>query len=318
VEVRRTPPEMADELRREAAEGLASSPKRLSAKWHYDQRGSELFEQITALPEYYPTRRERQILEMHAPEIARAAEADTLIELGSGFSQKTRLLLDAMQREGRLTDFVPVDVSEDALRASAERIAEDYPALRIHGVVGDFQRDLDNLPGGSRRMIAFLGSTIGNLPPADRAELLDGVSASLAPDETFLLGTDLVKDPERLRQAYDDPGGVTAAFSKNVLAVLNRDLGADFDLDRFRHDAVWDEGEEWMDLGLISVCRQTVHVPALGMTVRFEQGEKLHTEISAKFRRQGVEHELTAAGLRLRRWWTDPAGDFALSLAVRS
>jgi L-histidine Nalpha-methyltransferase len=317
IEVRLTPQEMAAELRREAREGLSQTPRSLSAKWHYDDLGSTLFARITRLEDYYPTRREREILEARAGEIARVSEADTLIELGSGFSEKTRLLLDALRQAGTLACFVPIDVSEEALRVAGGRIAAAYPGVVVRAIVADFERGLHDLPGGERRMIAFLGSTIGNLEPEGRAALLAEVAAALGPGGSFLVGADLVKHPQRLQRAYDDPGGVTAAFSKNVLAVMNRELGADFDLAGFRHDARWNPEREWMELGLVSLRAQTVYVRELGMTLRFARGEKLHTEISTKFRREGIERELAAAGLELTRWWTDPAGDFSLSLAVR-
>jgi L-histidine Nalpha-methyltransferase len=317
IDVRMTPEQIAAELREEAAQGLSRSPKCLSAKWHYDDAGSELFARITQLQEYYPTRREREILEEHAADIADTAAADTLIELGAGSSEKTRLLLDAMTGRGTLERFVPIDVSEEALRVAGTQIAAAYPGIQVHGIVGDFQRGLHDVPRGRRRMIAFLGSTIGNLYPSERANLLQEITAALLPGETFLLGADLVKDPRRLERAYNDPSGVSAAFGKNVLAVLNRDLGADFDPELFRHDAVWNPQQEWMEMGLVSLRPQTVHVRALDKTLHFAEGEKLYTEISAKFRRNGIERELDEAGLEPARWWTDAAGDFSLSMAVR-
>jgi L-histidine Nalpha-methyltransferase len=302
-------------LERDVREGLSASPRRLPPKWHYDERGSDLFEAITRLPEYYLTRRERTILEAHADEIASASRAETLVELGAGTSEKTRLLLDAFTAAGLLRRFVAVDVDEATLRRSAGRIARDYPGLEVHGVVGDIERHLHLLPRGARRMVAFLGSSIGNFDRAGRARLLGGLCSGLGPGESFLLGADLVKDASRLRAAYDDPAGVTRRFSLNILAVLNRELRADFDLESFEHVPRWDAEREWIDVRLRSLAGQTVTVADLGLEVRFEPGEELHTEISAKFRREGVERELAAAGLRPWGWWTDPDRDFGLSLS---
>jgi L-histidine Nalpha-methyltransferase len=302
-------------LRDDARSGLTARPKHLSPTWLYDERGSELFEQITTLPEYYPTRAERAILTERAGEIATETGADTLVELGSGTSDKTRLLLDAL--DGRLARFVPFDVAEPILRAAATSIVEAYPGLRVSGVVGDFRLHLSRIPVTGRRLFAFLGGTIGNLYPAERHRFLSELAATMRPGDALLLGTDLVKDPARLEAAYDDAAGVTAEFDKNVLAVLNRELGADFDLDRFDHVARFDPVQEWIEMRLRSQGAQTVDVPALDLTVRFDDGEDLLTEISAKFRPEGVAAELEAAGLRIHRWWTDPPGDFALSLAVK-
>jgi L-histidine N-alpha-methyltransferase len=188
----------------------------------------------------------------------------------------------------------------------------------VHAVVGDFERHLDELPVGGRRLVAFLGGTIGNLPPTTRAEFLAAVAADLAPGDSFLLGTDLVKDTGRLVAAYDDAAGVTAAFNRNVLLVLNRELGADFDADTFTHVARWNAQDEWIEMWLRSTVSQSVKVPELDLVVELAAGEEMRTEISAKFRRAGVEGELAAAGLTLTHWWTDPDGDFALSLSTRA
>lgn len=316
VDVHLDAADMAAALRADARRGLTSRPKDLPPKWFYDERGSELFDAITRLPEYYPTRCERAILAAHAADIADACGADTLVEIGSGTSTKTPALLDALAAVGTLRRYVPFDVSEATLRAACATIATAYPGLRVHGVVGDFERHLGLLPRGGRRLVAFLGSTIGNLTPAARARFLAGVARGLGPGDAFLLGTDLVKDPARLIAAYDDAAGVTAAFNRNVLAVLNRELGAAFVPDAFAHVAVWDATNEWIEMRLRSLANQVVPLTALGLTVRFAAGEEMRTEISAKFRRAGVEAELAAAGLRLTHWWTDPAGDFALSLSV--
>jgi L-histidine N-alpha-methyltransferase len=307
--------DMAAALRDDARRGLSANPKQLPPKWFYDERGSELFDEITRLPEYYPTRREREILERWAGEIAAATGADTLVELGSGTSAKTRLLLDALARAGTLKRFVPFDVSEATLLGASAMIAKAYPGVSVHGVVGDFERHLALVPSGGRRLVAFLGGTIGNLEPAARAGFLAGVATTMEPGDALLLGTDLVKDPGRLEAAYDDPGGVTAEFNRNVLHVLNRELGADFVPERFAHVARWVPEHEWIEMRLRAQVEQTVRVPAIEMVVEFAAGEQLRTEISAKFTRAGVEAELTAAGFDLREWWTDAADDFALSLA---
>jgi L-histidine N-alpha-methyltransferase len=313
VDVHLGPSDMQEALRSDARRGLTAVPKELPPKWFYDDRGSQLFDEITRLPEYYPTRAERAILEIRAGEIAAATGADTLVELGSGTSTKTRLLLDALAARR----YVPFDVSEATLRAAADELAAAYPGLAVHGVVGDFERHLSLVPSGGRRLIAFLGGTIGNLDPAQRAKFLGEVAAGMAPGDSLLLGTDLVKDVGRLVAAYDDAAGVTAEFNRNVLLVLNRELDADFDPRRFEHVARWDAEEEWIEMRLRSVGAQSVAVRALGLDVDFADGEEMRTEISSKFRRAGVESELAGAGLDLRHWWTDPAGDFALSLAFR-
>src|SRR6478735_8046665 len=230
-----TPGYLERALRDDVTRGLTADPKTLPPKWFYDAKGSDLFEDITRLPEYYPTRCERSILEASATEIAELADADTLVELGSGSSEKTRLLLDAMRAHGTLVRYVPVDVSDSALLEASEALVKDYPGLQVHGVIADFEAHLDRLPGGGRRLIAFLGSTIGNLDPATRAHFLAEIGAGMKEGDALLLGTDLVKDTERLVRAYDDAQGVTAAFNKNVLAVVNRELDADFDLDAYRH-----------------------------------------------------------------------------------
>ncbi|HZQ76370.1 MAG TPA: L-histidine N(alpha)-methyltransferase [Acidimicrobiia bacterium] len=310
------PGDLRADMRREVAEGLLASPKTLPSKYFYDEEGSALFDAITRLPEYYPTRTERGILVARADEIAALSGADTLIELGSGTSEKTRLLLDAFHRRGALRRFVPFDVDETTLRAAAGAVASEYPGVGVHAVVGDFERHLGLLPAGGRRMIAFLGSTIGNLTPEQRAVFLAEIVAGLEPGDTFLLGTDLVKDTGRLEAAYDDAAGVTAAFNRNVLHRLNRELDADFVPEAFEHVARFDTEREWIEMRLRSSADQVVTVGGLGLTVTFGAGEEMRTEISAKFRPDGLAGELTVAGLRLLQLWTDPAGDFALSLST--
>jgi L-histidine N-alpha-methyltransferase len=317
VEVHLGPDDLRDALRRDVTSGLTSLPKELPPKWFYDQRGSELFDDITRLPEYYPTRCERSILEERAAEIARLSGADTLVELGSGTSEKTRLLLDAFAGAGHLARIVAFDVSEPTLRQAASTLAREYPQAAVTAVVGDFEHHLATIPAGGRRLVAFLGGTIGNLAPKQRALFLSEVAAMLAPGDSLLLGTDLVKDVARLEAAYDDDAGVTAEFNRNVLHVVNRELGADFAPERFEHVARFDPDEEWIEMWLRSTEGQRVTVADLGLTVGYGAGEAMRTEISAKFRRQGVEAELGDADLAVARWWTDADGDFAVSLAFK-
>lgn len=317
VDVHLQPADLASALRSDVLDGLTSTPKELPPKYFYDARGSRLFEEITRLPEYYPTRCEREILERCAGRIAEASGADTLIELGSGTSEKTRLLLDAMVDGGALRRFVPFDVSETTLRGAVAAIGREYPSLRVHGVVGDFDHHLGLLPGGGRRLVAFLGGTIGNLTPSERKRFLAELVSTFEPGDGLLLGTDLVKDLTRLEAAYDDAAGVTAEFNRNVLHVVNHALDADFDPGRFQHVAFFDLDNEWIEMRLRSRSTHLVTVPGCdGLEVRFEAGEEMRTEISGKFRRAGVEAELNAVGLDLTEWWTDRAGDFALSLSV--
>ena len=270
------PPDfLACALREDARAGLTATPKSLPPKWFYDATGSALFEKITELPEYYPTNAERAILRAAAGQIAAASRARTLVELGSGSSDKTRLLLDALRAAGTLHSYVPVDVSETALAEAGRRLAGEYRGLSVHAMVSDFEHHL-GLPAGedgqSPRMIAFLGSTIGNMLPRERAEFLARLRATAGEGDTLLLGTDLVKDPAVLVAAYDDPAGVTAAFNKNVLAVLNAELGADFDVDAFEHVALWDAQDEWIEMRLRSSVAQQVRLPAIGLTVGFAAG----------------------------------------------
>jgi len=296
--------------------GLTTPRKSLPPKYFYDAKGSMLFDEITRLPEYYPTRTERSILVEHGDEIASITRARTLNELGSGTSEKTRLLLDALRRGGTLERFVPFDVDPTVLAASCDVIALDYPGIEIHAVVGDFEEHIELLPRDDRRLVVFLGSTIGNLTPRSRAAFLKSVRATLSEGDAFLLGTDLVKDVDRLVAAYDDAAGVTAEFNKNMLAAVNAELGSDFDLDGFEHRALWNPQEEWIEMRLRSVREQRVRVDDLELEVSFAAGEEILTEISAKFRPDGVARELQASGLSMRDWWTDPAGDFGLSLST--
>jgi L-histidine N-alpha-methyltransferase len=315
VDVHLTPDDLRHALRTDAERGLRTDPKDIPPKWFYDDRGSQLFDEITRLPEYYPTRCERTILEARARDIARITRADTLVELGSGTSDKTRLLLDALTEAGTITRFVPFDVSEQTLRDAAEAIGRDYPTVAVHAVVGDFERHLTRIPDDGRRVIAFLGGTIGNFEAPARAEFLAEIAAGLGPRDHLLLGLDLVKDIDRLEAAYDDSAGVTAAFNKNVLAVMNRELEADFDERRFMHVAVFEKDASQIEMRLKALEPHTVRVGALALEVEFATGEEMRTEVSAKFTREQVLGELRAAGLHLAHWWTDPDGDFALLLA---
>ncbi len=309
---------LVEDLRVDVRLGLAATPKWLPPKYFYDDRGSELFEQITELEEYYPTRREREALSLAALEIAKTSEAEVLVELGSGSSDKTRVLLAAMQEHGTLQHYVAVDVSPAALEGAVAVLAEELPDLPVTAVVADFERHLGDLPAPGRRCLAFLGSTIGNLVPEQRARFLSGVAQALSRGETFLLGIDLVKDPARLVAAYDDAAGVTAEFNRNVLRVLRDRLGSDLEPDDFDHVAVWVPEAEWMEMRLRARRELTRHVRDLDLVVHLEEGEELRTETSAKFRREGIEQELREAGLVPTGWWTDPAGDVALVLAERS
>jgi L-histidine N-alpha-methyltransferase len=304
-------------LRRDVYNGLTQTPKTLPPKWFYDSVGSDLFDQITRLPEYYPTRTEAQILRDHSAEIAAASGADTLVELGSGTSEKTRLLLRALRDTGSLRRFIPFDVDAGMLQTASSAILDEYPGIEIDAVCGDFEEHLGKIPRGGRRLVVFLGSTIGNLTPGPRAEFLSALSDTLAEGDTLLLGTDLVKDPGRLIRAYDDSAGVTARFNRNVLAVVNRELDADFDLEAFDHVANWNADEERIEMWLRAGSAQRVRVAALDLTVDFATGEQMLTEVSSKFRQQGVVDELAAAGLKRSHWWTDPAGDFGLSLSTK-
>ncbi|QKW10336.1 L-histidine N(alpha)-methyltransferase [Streptomyces sp. NA04227] len=311
----RTLPEDATDaaLRTDVLHGLTCTPKTLPPKWFYDARGSDLFEEITRLPEYYPTRAEAEILRERSGEIAAASRARTLVELGSGSSEKTRHLLDELTE---LKAYVPVDVSASALAQAGEAIAAEHPGLDVHGLIADFTTSfaLPATPGP--RLVAFLGGTLGNLLPAERARFLTSVRAMLDPGDALLLGTDLVKEEAVLVAAYDDAQGVTAEFNKNVLLVVNRELDANFDPEDFAHVALWNREEEWIEMRLRALRPVGVKIPALDLAVDFEAGEELRTEVSAKFREEGLRAELAAAGLDTSHWWTDSAGRFALSLSV--
>ncbi|HYV15569.1 MAG TPA: L-histidine N(alpha)-methyltransferase [Conexibacter sp.] len=306
-------------LAEDVLDGLTRPFKELPPKHFYDERGCELFDRITELPEYYPTRAERAILEAQAEAIVSATGAAELVELGSGTAAKTRVLLDAMGASGTLSRYVPFDVAESVVQESAEALVEEYPGLRVHGVVGDFERHLDRIPPpvpGEPRIVALLGGTIGNFPPGSRRRLLRDVAALLGPDDRLLLGTDLVKDPAVLEAAYDDSAGVTAEFNRNVLHVLNRELDADFPLEDFEHVAFFDRRNEWIEMRLRARRAASVRVGALGLDVELAAGEEIRTEISAKFTRARLVEDYAAAGLHLAGWHTDAGERFALSLAA--
>ena len=292
---------------------LGRVPKELPAVWLYDARGSRLYEEITRLPDYYLPRREAEILQAWSPLIAERTQARTLVELGSGSAPNTRFLLDGLG--ATLERYVPFDLSERALRASAEAIAAAYPAISVEPVVGDFERDLGALPGDEPRLVAFLGSTIGNLYPGQRAALLSALALELGDDDALLIGVDLVKDVARLEAAYDDPSGVTEAFVRNALRAANRELEATFEQQRFDYDPLWDPADDRMDVALRARESHAVSVRRLGLELELAEGERLRIEVSTKFRRDAFERELKRAGLSLESWWTDPAGDFAVVLA---
>jgi L-histidine N-alpha-methyltransferase len=307
----------AQALRRDVRDGLQQTPKSLPPKWFYDSAGSDLFDQITRLPEYYPTRTEAEILRGRSAEIAAASGADTLVELGSGTSEKTRMLLDAIRNRGSLRRFIPFDVDASVLTAAGSAIQREYPGVEVDAVCGDFEEHLGKIPRVGRRLVVFLGSTIGNLTPGPRTDFLSTLSDTLQPGDTLLLGTDLVKDVGRLVRAYDDSAGVTAKFNRNVLAVVNRELDADFCLDAFDHVARWNADEERIEMWLRTSGAQRVRIAGLDLTVDFAADEEMLTEVSCKFRPEGVAAELAAAGMRRTHWWTDAAGDFGLSLSTK-
>jgi len=301
-------------------DGLTRPFKELPPKHFYDAVGAELFDQICELPEYYPTRAERAILEARSDEIVAATGAAELVELGSGTAAKTRLLLRAMSEAGTLSRFVPVDVTESMVLTSADELVDEFPELRVHGIVGDFERHLHHIPApdDGPRIVAFIGGTIGNFTPGTRRRFLRSVAKLLRPGvDHLLLGTDLVKDPAIIEAAYNDSAGVTARFNRNVLHVVNRELDADFDVEAFDHVAFFDREREWIEMRLRAQRRMDVHVARLGLTVAFAPREELRTEISAKFTRERLRGDLAAAGLELREVLTDPDELFALSLSTR-
>jgi L-histidine Nalpha-methyltransferase len=314
LDVHLTDDDLRRALEQDVRDGLTATPKQLPPVYFYDDRGSRLFEEITRLPEYYPTRAERSILDAHAKDMAMLSDADTLVELGAGTSEKSRVLLDAMQATGRLDRYVPLDVSASTLWRAAGALARDYPGLAVRAVVGDFHRHLGALPTGGRRLFAFLGGTIGNLEPAQRRRFLLDLDCVMDAGDRFVLGTDLVKDPARLIAAYDDAAGVTAEFNRNVLAVLNRQLGADFDLNAYQHVAKWNEDDHRIEMWLRATSAQTVRLADLDLEVTFGAGEELLTEISTKFTPESLEAELVECGFVIDSTWTSEGGEFQMTL----
>jgi L-histidine Nalpha-methyltransferase len=316
IDVHLTPADLRAAMETDVRSGLTSSPKELPPVYFYDDRGSRLFDEITRLPEYYPTRAERSILEVHAKDMVESAGAKVLVELGAGTCDKSRVLLDAMRSCGRLGTFVPLDVSDTTLWEAATSLSEEYPGLTVRAVVGDFHHHLGELGADERRLIAFLGGTIGNFDPARRARFLAGLAGVMRPGDRFLLGTDLLKDRAKLVAAYDDSAGVTAEFNRNVLHVLNRDLGADFVPERFTHVARWNEVEHRIEMWLRSDDDCRVHVADLGLDVSFAAGEEMLTEISTKFSPEELCTELEACGLAVEASWASPGDEFLMTLAA--
>jgi L-histidine Nalpha-methyltransferase len=304
-------------LANDVLDGLTKPFKELAPKHFYDARGSALFERICELPEYYPTRTELAILRDRAADIVETTSAGELVELGAGASDKARVLLDAMRESGRLRRYVPLDVSQSVVQAAARALIDDYPGLRVHGVVGDFERHLEHVPdpNGGPRLVALLGGTIGNFPPGTRRGVLTRMASLVGPEDRLLLGTDLVKRPEVIEAAYNDSAGVTAEFNRNVLRVINRELGGDFDPEAFAHVAFFDRVHEWIEMRLRALRPMSVRITDLDLRVNFAAGEELRTEISAKFTRERITGDLEAAGLELESWLTDPEGLFAVSVA---
>ena len=316
IDVHLDPADWSTHLAEETRRGLQEDPPWIPPVWFYDEVGSKLFDQITRLEEYYPTDAERSILRAHAGDIASTTGAETLIELGSGTSEKTMLLIDALHGAGTLRRIAPFDVSEEVLRSSARSIATQLPGVDVHAVVGDFHQHLDRVPADGPSVLAFLGSTIGNLDPDQRSVFLGQVRMALDADDWLLLGTDLVKDPTRLLAAYDDAAGVTAEFNLNALTVMNRELGADFDRDAFTHRAHWDASERRIEMHLVAATDQRVLLSGLeDLVLDLAAGDHIRTEISTKFTPDGIAAELADAGLVVADRWFDDAGDFLVSLA---
>jgi L-histidine Nalpha-methyltransferase len=315
IDVHLSPADLRRAMERDVRAGLVAVPKSIPPVYFYDDEGSRLFDEITRLPEYYPTRSERSILDAQAKDIAQRAEADTLVELGAGTCDKSRVLLDALQSTGTLARFVPLDVSESTLWAAANALSVEYPGTAVTAVVADFHLHLDQLPVDGKRLFAFLGGTIGNFDVIQRRDFLIGLGKIMGADDRLLLGTDLIKEPSTLLAAYDDAAGVTAAFNRNVLHVLNRELGADFVPDHFDHVARWNQPEERIEMWLRSTRQQTVRVADLGLEVAFADGEEMLTEISTKFSAEALDAELEACGLTVEASWTSPGDEFLVSLS---
>ncbi len=322
VEIRVATEDRAAQQARDLADlaaALRRTPREIPSKFFYDEAGSALFERITELPEYYQTRTERALLESIADRVVQASGADELVEIGAGAATKTRVLLDALERAGRLRLYVPLDVDESMVRRVAAELTAEYPGLCVHGVVGDFMAHLGHIPDGNgpgaRRLVLFLGGTLGNLQPEAARRFLKELRSEMAPGDSFLLGADLVKPIARLEAAYDDAAGVTAQFNRNILNVVNRRTGGDFEPAAFRHRAFYDPRNAWIEMRLVSRKRQAVHLPALGLSFTLEEGEEILTEISAKYDRLRLEGLLRETGFEPVAWFTDPEGLFGLSLS---
>ena len=318
VEVHLTPEDLRCRLEVDVRRGLQAAEKSIPSAWFYDETGSKLFDEITRLDEYYQTRAERQLLAENAAEIVRLSGVDTLVELGSGTCEKTRVLLDAMAAADQLAGIVAIDISAEILETSVLELAREYPGTEVRGLVTDFFDGVSRIPQVGKTLVAFLGGTIGNLVPSERAEFFHSLGERLDQGDWFLLGCDLVKDRERLEAAYDDAAGVTAQFNRNVLKVINTELDADFDPTSFEHVARWVDEAAWIEMRLRSSCEQRVTIAALDMVVSFADGEELRTEISAKFTELGISAELATAGLEVEASWDGPSGDFLLLLARRA
>jgi L-histidine N-alpha-methyltransferase len=315
LQVRLSEADLLDQLRRDATVGLSSTPRRLSPIWFYDKRGSELFDEITRLPSYYLTRAEASLLEAHSEEVARRCRAATLVELGSGTCDKTHWLVDSLLGEGSLIRYVPFDVDQETLVEAASEMLCRHPGLRVSAIVGDFHEHLSDLPCDGPRLIAFLGSTIGNLLPDQRRYFFQALRATMHSGDWFLLGADLLKDEAVLRAAYDDPEGITGCFNRNALSVMNERLGADFDPDAFSHVAFWNAQESRIEMWLRAEQAMNVWIRDISMRVSLDEGESIRTEISTKFRPGQLEAELEAIGFEPSAGWTTQSPDFSLLLA---
>lgn len=302
------------DLAKDAKDGFSAMPKTLPSKYFYDARGSHLFEMITRLPEYYLTRAETEILRREAPSLVDAVQARVLVEFGSGAALKTRIILDAMRERDQLYGYGSLDVSAEASRRAANALIKDYPELKVEGVIGDFERPRDLPFTGLPRLMAFLGSTIGNLEAEQATSFLASIRREMTRADAFLIGFDLVKDPALLEAAYNDSAGVTAEFNLNLLRVLNRDLGAEFDVNAFRHRATWSPAESRIEMYLESTREQTVPIRSIELEVSFSAGERIRTELSHKYTREAAGMLLRASGLEVLTWCTDGAGRFALAL----
>lgn len=310
-------PTHRNNLATDVVDGLSRAQKSLPSKYFYDQRGSEIFDAICDLPEYYVTRADTRLLIEHADALIELAQPTDIIELGSGAARKSRIILDACVRAGRTVRYVPMDVSEAHLRQTAQTLQREYPGLPIHGIAGDYDRHLDRIPDGERRLVLFLGSTIGNFPPVEAERFVQRIAERLAPGDTILIGMDLVKPVDVLHAAYNDSAGLTAEFNRNVLRVVNRDLGAEFVPEDFEHVAFFNQEASQIEMHLRASRDHSVRIRDLGLDVPFAAGETIHTEISRKFRRADAELLYGAAGCRLERWWTDADGYFAEAVGLK-